>query len=353
MRRRNFVSAVGSVAGAAALIPGCSGQRNAAAGKRALMKLGCQNGTSDEALQFKLRMGVQAVRAEVPIGSPADVFKKERERIERTGITLDQLSMGTDRTGKCPIMLGKSPERDREIEKIQEYIRNCAAAGIPGISYYLTLLGILRTERELGRGGNSYTAWHLADGQKQAFTAPKESVSADTVWERLDYFLERVIPVAAEYKIRMAHHPHDPSVPPGFRGVNQVLGTVDGLKKYIALRENPYHGLNFCQGTVCEMLVNPGKEIFDVIRYFGTRKKIFNVHFRNIRGGLNNFRETMPDEGDVDFFEAMKVYKEVEYAYMIMPDHVPSHPDDPGSRQAMAFAYGHVRALIQAVDRLG
>ena len=45
------------------------------------------------------------------------------------------------------------------------------------------------------------------------------------------------------------------------------------------------------------MLADPGEEIFDVIRYFGTRKKIFNVHFRNIRGHRNDFLEVYPDEG--------------------------------------------------------
>ncbi len=59
------------------------------------------------------------------------------------------------------------------------------------------------------------------------------------------------------------------------------------------------------------MLADPGKEIFDVIRYFGTRKKIFNVHFRNIRGHRNDFMEVYPDEGDIDFVKAIQVYKEV------------------------------------------
>ena len=35
-----------------------------------------------------------------------------------------------------------------------------------------------------------------------------------------------------------------------------------------------------------------------MIRYFGSRKKIFNVHFRNIRGHRNDFVETYPDEGE-------------------------------------------------------
>jgi mannonate dehydratase len=101
------------------------------------------------------------------------------------------------------------------------------------------------------------------------------------------------------------------------------------------------------------MLEDPGKEIFDVIRYFGSRKKIFNVHFRNIRGRRNDFQEVYPDEGDVDFVRAIQVYKEVNYPYMLMPDHVPQHPDDPRGQQAFAFAYGYIRALLQFVERLG
>ena len=48
---------------------------------------------------------------------------------------------------------------------------------------------------------------------------------------------------------------------------------------------------------------------------------------------------------------------EVEYPYMLMPDHAPHHPDDispPGLsgrvRQAWAFQFGYIIALIQAVS---
>lgn len=101
------------------------------------------------------------------------------------------------------------------------------------------------------------------------------------------------------------------------------------------------------------MLEDPGSEIFDVIRFFGNRRKIFNVHFRNIRGHFLNFQETFPDDGDVNMIQAMRVYKEVGYDGMIMPDHVPKIEGDAGGRQAFAFAFGYIQALIQMVGQEG
>ena len=100
--------------------------------------------------------------------------------------------------------------------------------------------------------------------------------------------------------MRLACHPHDPYTPPGYKGVTRVLGTVEGLKRFVTMHESPYHGLNFCQGTVAEMLDDPRREIDDVIRWFGTRGKLFNVHFRNIKGRKLDFMEAFPDEGDMD-----------------------------------------------------
>jgi hypothetical protein len=45
---------------------------------------------------------------------------------------------------------------------------------------------------------------------------------------------------------------------------------------------------------------DPWTKIYGVVRYFGTRKKIFNVYFHSIRGHRNHFVEVYPDEGDVD-----------------------------------------------------
>jgi mannonate dehydratase len=38
---------------------------------------------------------------------------------------------------------------------------------------------------------------------------------------------------------------------------------------------------------------------------------------------------------------------------MVMPDHVPRHPDDDGRFQGFAFAYGYIKAVLQALGTLG
>lgn len=397
MNRRSFLSS-GGVAAALSTTPVAS--LSAAAAKRAMMKLGATvmggggggegggrgargrgvDGTDDAAgaargasarggvardpeYGFKSmgRWGIKNVVATARIAdgrlyATVEELTQLTDTAAKYGVSVDVLnppflpSSHIDRERHPAIMLAESPERDRDIEQIQTMIKNCAAAKIPCIKYNLSILGVLRTGRTPGRGDTSYISYKLADAHPNPPLTKAGVVNADRYWERITYFLDRVIPVATEYKVRMALHPNDSPVPPeGYQGVVAVLGTVEGLKRFVTIQESPYHGLNFCQGTVSEMLRDPGKEIYDVIRYFGSRKKIFNVHFRNIRGHRDEFMEVGVDEGSVNMFKAMQAYKEVGYEYMVHPDHVVTSPSDTGGEYT-SFVYGYIRALIQAVD---
>src|SRR5204863_7374583 len=154
------------------------------------------------------------------------------------------------------IVLGSDPERDRNIDDICQMMRNCSQAGIHEVKYNFTLLGVPRTGTAPGRGTARYSEFVYAGAKPDPPLTIAGKVDADTYWERITYFLERVIPVADEHKVRMALHPQDPGVPKGsgWRGVDAVLGSADGLKRFISIKENPYHGLNFCQGKVSEQL---------------------------------------------------------------------------------------------------
>jgi mannonate dehydratase len=371
MNRREFVNAAiaASVAQSTGVAQGLVPAGNAAATQaragrptRALMKVGTQHGDSDAILRACAGFGVDHICSRLPSTKldekwSVESLTKFREHVESFGLTLDMMplpmsSNQIDRFELPNIMLGKSPDRDREIDDVCQMIRNTARAGIPSLKYNMTFLGVVRTESTKGRGGATYSTFVYDKAKPAAPLTIAGVVNEDLYWERITYFLQRVVPVAAEYKVKIACHPQDPAMPRGrgYQGVETVLGSVDGLKRFVSIAESPYHGLNFCQGTVSEMLEKPGEQIFDVIRYFGTRKKIFNVHFRNIRGRVLDFQETFIDDGDVDMLKAMRVYKEVGYDGMMMPDHVPHVEGDASQAQGFAFAFGYIKALIAAVD---
>jgi len=362
MDRREFLTLAAAAAGSAAL-PVATGrptqQALATTGespgrKRAPMKLGCQRygAGTDEILRYYARHGVQHISAGPRGDWTAENIRKLRRHTESFGISVGMgridLRSPDPALATHNVLLDRGEARDRIISGICDRIRIAGEGGFPGVLYNLAVLpfGSPRTDSTPGRGGVSYSTWELQKADLQPVVP--EPVSAESVWEGIAYLRERIVPVAEKYKVQLACHPQDPPAPPGFRGMPRVLGTVEGLKRFVSIAESDYHGLNFCQGTVAEMLHDPAKDVFDVIRWFGERNKIFNVHFRNLRGGRDNFYEVYPDEGDVDMFRAMQVYKEVGYSGMIMPDHIPTHPDDRDQRQGFAFAYGYIRALIQA-----
>jgi len=105
-----------------------------------------------------------------------------------------------------------------------------------------------------------------------------------------------------------------------------------------------------CLGTTAEGLKNPGTEVLPIVQYLADRGKIHQVHMRNIRGGLNNFAEVYPDEGEMDFLKIMRILRDSDFSLSICPDHMPSHSDDPGKLQAYAFGYGYINALIHCVN---
>jgi len=381
MDRRKFFSVTS--AGAAAVAAGSLGGADAAPSQMAggscasaklpplKARLGHQFGTlTDRSAAWVSRYGVDAICTSPKVADPTrlyptvdemkgmlEIADKHKVKVELVDSVLLTSSL-IDKEKNPAIMLGQSPQRDRDIEAFQNHIRTCAATGIRTLKYNMSILGVVRLDEVPGRGDTVYNRWNYeeAAAKNPPLTRAGE-VGDDAFWERINYFLERVVPVAAENKVRIACHPQDPGMPPqGYRGIHNVLGTPDGLKKFIALHENPYHGLNFCQGTVSEDLFHPNDELPDVIRYFGSRKKIFNVHFRNIRGGRNNFvAEMFPDEGDVDFVKMLKVYREVGYEDLLMPDHAPKVIGEDaqwGSNENFAFEFGYIRGLIQSEKHL-
>jgi mannonate dehydratase len=316
--------------------------------------------TSDEHLAFLARHGVNGMSvSDITFhrdrGWDAQEIEAKRAKCARYGIDMEMVELPIRHLnrdgGQVPhYMRGNWREGEREIALVRQMIRAAAEAGIPAVKYFLCEMENQRTESvPLGRGDVRYSTWDLskADAGTPRYDHP---VTAECNWERITFFLERVIPVATECKVRMACHPCDPWLPAGYKGVDRVLGGAEGFKRLIEICPSPYHGLNLCLGCMAESVLDPANEVPDIIRYFGARKKIHLVHFRNIVGGRNKFQEVWPDEGVMNMHTIMNTLKEVGYPHMVVPDHAPQH-EAPGSfEQAFAYQFGYIKAMIQAVN---
>lgn len=327
-------------------------QRQPEQHKKAKMHVGVQGiGTSKQELQFLVRHGVTHMDAGVE-NTEVETLQRHKEKAAAEGVSFEMIHIGLPKS----ITLAQDPQRDQDINGICRIIENAGKAGLRGLNYNFCILPHQRTEHTPGRGGSTYSSFDISKFDNETLTEAGR-VSRDEAFERAAYFLERVIPVAEENKVQMACHLNDPPAPvlKGIERWNYPM--FAGLKRFASLVDSPCHGFNFCCGTASEGLERPGIELYEIVQYFGERGKLFNIHFRNIRGGLHNFQEVWPDEGDVDMYKVAQVLRDVEYSYMLMPDHAPHHPDDISptggfSRvsQAWAFQFGYIIALIQVVN---
>jgi mannonate dehydratase len=315
--------------------------------------------TSRLEMEFLVRHGVTHFDATVE-SMDVETLTRHREEAAAFGVDLEMVHVAP----LDSIPMARDPQRDRDIDKFCGFIESAGRAGLRGLNYNFCVLRadhagglVQRTGRRPGRGGTTYSSFKLSEYDNEVLSVAGV-VSRDEAFGRAAYFLERVIPVAEEYKVQLACHLNDPPAP--------VLNSVEkwnwpvfeGLKRFSELVDSPFHGFNFCCGVAAEGLEHPAEELPEIVRYFAERKKIFNVHFRNIRGGLHDFHETWPDEGDVDMYQLVKILHAAGYPYMLMPDHAPRHPDDVAPEgvssrvsQAWAFQFGYIIALIQAAER--
>jgi mannonate dehydratase len=175
------------------------------------------------------------------------------------------------------------------------------------------------------------------------------TVTEEQLWDNLKYFLERVVPVAEKADVKLAMHPDDPPLSP-IRGLGRIMRSVENYQRLIDLVPSPVNGITLCQGNFALMTDDlPG-----VIRHFGRQKKIFFVHFRDVRGTPERFVETFHDDGQTDMRACLQAYREIGFEGVLRPDHVPTMEGDSNEHAGYSsvgrlFAIGYIKGLREAV----
>ena len=271
-------------------------------------------------------------------------LKRIKDHLAERGLSAEMVHIG----GFSRILHGR-PDRDRELANVQESIRAAGEAGIPVVEYNFTpLRGSEGYGRTTGRGGSGLRDYDHARTKDLPALPNVGEHTQEQMWERLEWFLKGVIPVAEESNVRLAMHPNDPPIPV-FRGAAQPVRSLADQRRLIELVDSPANGITLDTGVTTEM----GEDAAEAIRYFGSRDRINHVHFRNVRVETPYYKyvEVMHDEGDCDMLSCMQAFEEVRYRYLIIPDHTPEFTDDNlGSQVGWAFAIGYMQSLRQAAE---
>jgi len=239
------------------------------------------------------------------------------------------------------------PGRDEEIATVCTLLENMARLDIPVWCYeWMTDFNWVRTNVSTpARGGSVVTSFDYRDVTKE----PTElgSISEDELWLNLDYFLKKVVPVAERFGVKLAMHPDDPPLSP-IRGVGRIMRSVENFQRLLDLYPSPMNGITLCQGNFTLMT----DDLPSVIRHFG--KKIFFVHFRDVKGTPSRFEETWHDAGKTDMLACMRTYRDIDFDGVLRPDHVPTVEGDSNEHAGYSafgrlYAIGYIRGLRQAV----
>jgi mannonate dehydratase len=179
--------------------------------------------------------------------------------------------------------------------------------------------------------------------------ANEPKYSEEDLWRNLEYWIRKVTPEAEKAGIRLGIHPDDPPVPE-LAGLPRLLRNHAAYRRLVDIYPSDANAIEFCQGTFSEMR----DDVYEAIRYFGSRNKILYVHFRNVSAPVPKFNEEFINTGYVDMARAMRAYREVGYRGVFIDDHCPAvvgdtaFPGNLGGYRSRLFALGYIQALIDA-----
>ena len=244
------------------------------------------------------------------------------------------------------------PGGEEEVDTVCTLIENMGRLSIPVWCYeWMADFNWLRTNTAVaGRGGSLVTAFD-ASKLVNAPTGEAGPLSEEKLWETLEAFLKRVVPVAEHWGVRLAMHPDDPPLSP-IRGVARIMRSPEAFQRLIDLAPSPVNGITLCQGNFTLMT----DDLPSVINDFGRQKKIFFVHLRDVFGTASNYVETWHDEGKTDFVACLRAYRDVGFEGPVRPDHVPTVEGDSNERPGYSaygrlYAIGYIRGLIEVIYR--
>lgn len=251
------------------------------------------------------------------------------------------------------------PKKPQQLENLKTIIRNLGRAGIPVMGYNFSIAGVAgRVKGTFARGEAEAVGmdgpydkplphgmvWNMIY-DRAAAPGNVPTATPERLWQRLQDFLEALLPVAEEAGVTLAAHPDDPPMPT-VRIQPRLVYQPRLYQKLIDLKPSPRNALEFCLGSLAEMTEG---DIYDVVDTYSRQGKLAYIHFRNVRGKVPHYKETFIDEGDIDMLRVLRILKRNNYTGVLIPDHAPQMSCAAPWHAGMAYALGYMRAALQSL----
>lgn len=310
---------------------------------------------TEDDLQFIKQMGVDYVVLWTGGDKASYEYYSSRKKLfELAGLKV--YGFGSSSVHNQDAIVLNLPNRDAKIAEYKTHLRNLGKAGIPYTTYAHMANGIWSTDAEETRGNARARAFDLAkegvghwiDLEYHGPLTHGRTYSQDEIWDNYSYFIKQAAPVAEEAGVRIGIHPDDPPVPE-LGGIPRcIFSNFEGYKRALEIADSPNVGICLCVGCWLEGGPLMGKDVVETIHYFGERKKLFKIHFRNVNQPLPHFVETFMDDGYMDMYKVMKALRDVDFDGVIIADHIPQMTDD--RRVGTAYSIGYMKALVERVN---
>ena len=293
--------------------------------------------------------GVVTSLMDLPAGAlwPTERISALKEEVNAAGLEMEVIESVNVHED---IKLGL-PGRDAYIDNYRETVRRLGQAGVKVICYnFMPVFDWTRTDLAKPRpDGSTVLAYDQAVIDRitdpQAFAdqiqqgagefemagwepermaelkrlfAQYQNVSHEDLFRNLKYFLERVIPVAAECDVNMAIHEDDPCW--SIFGLPRIITCEENLDRFLKLVDDRHNGITLCTGSLGCSAKN------DVVRMAGKYAAMGRIHFAHIRNVAvldNGFEERahLSSCGSLDMFGIVKALVDNGFDGYVRPDH--------------------------------